>query len=124
MTACEGKEELSYPVYLDWGLQAIFKIASKMPDLASKVTVLREVMSMFQGSGSAAQPQEEVKVDNEEASPEELHCSVIEGVKDFLTEYLQQKDELLQILQTEDKKNQAREDKFEEIRQQNENTVK
>jgi len=47
MTACEGKEELSYPVYLDWGLQAIFKIASKMPDLASKVTVLREVMSMF-----------------------------------------------------------------------------
>ena len=94
------------------GLQAIREILQKMPDMEAKISVVREVMSTFQG-GSLGQPQEEVK-----GGEEELHSKVIESIKDVLSEYLKRREKYLKTLQTEEEEEHLCEEKFEEVRQQ------
>ena len=116
--AYTAQEELSHSLFREWGLQAVSKIAAKMPDLDSKVAMLREMLGMFQGHGSA-QPQEEVKVEGEDEEEEGLHLRIIESAKDMLSEYLVKKESFAQKMEAEEKEEQINAEKLEELRQSN-----
>ena len=47
LVACGEQGDVPYTVFRDWGLSTVNKIAANMPDLASKLAILREVISMF-----------------------------------------------------------------------------
>ena len=94
MVACGGEEKHVNTIFREWGLSVVRKVAGKMPDIESKISILSEVISMFQGH-ALSQPQEEVKVENEEYTSEELHTRLIENAKNILSEYLLKKDDLI-----------------------------
>ena len=47
LALCGDQEDISYSIFRDWGIQAVGKIAGKMPDLETKIGVLREMISIF-----------------------------------------------------------------------------
>jgi hypothetical protein len=47
MVACGGEEKHVNTIFREWGLSVIRKVAGKMPDIESKISLLGEVISMF-----------------------------------------------------------------------------